>query len=58
MYDNLDNESDDLETDYFYFMNAIRAREKKNVAVTDVAAFDQLEGVVVNQDTVKLQLGT
>ena len=38
-------------------MNAIRAREKKHVAVTDVAAFDQLEGVVVNQDSAKLQQG-
>ena len=27
------------------------------MAVTDVAAFDQLEGVVVNQDSAKLQQG-
>ena len=53
----LDTEADDLETDYFYFINAIRAREKKGVAVTDVTAFDQLDGVVVNQDTSKLQQG-
>ena len=46
-----------METDYFYFINAIRAREKKGVAVTDVTAFDQLDGVVVNQDTQKLQQG-
>ena len=46
-----------METDYFYFINAIRAREKKGVAVTDVTAFDQLDGVVVNQDTSKLQQG-
>jgi len=52
-----DTEADDLETDYFYFINAIRAREKKGVAVTDVTAFDQLDGVVVNQDSSKLQQG-
>jgi len=32
-----------------------RTREKKGIAITDVTGFDQLDGVVVNQEPVKMQ---
>lgn len=37
------------------FMIDIRAREKKGIGITDVTAFDQLDGVVANQEPIKMQ---
>ena len=49
-------ESQALESDYFYKINAIRAKEKTG-PFTDVSTFDRNDGVIVDQSISQLQQG-
>ena len=45
-----------MESDYFYKINAIRAKEKTG-PFTDVSTFDRNDGVIVDQSISQLQQG-
>ena len=49
-------ESQALESDYFYFINGIRAKEKTG-PFTDVTTFDRNDGVIVDQSITQIQQG-
>ena len=49
-------ESQALESDYFYLINGIRAKEKTG-PFTDVSTFDRNDGVIVDQSITQIQQG-
>lgn len=49
-------ESQALESDYFYLINGIRAKEKTG-PFTDVSSFDRTDGVIVDQSITQIQQG-
>ena len=52
-----DKEEENLtETDYFFFLNACRCKDKVGL-FTDVSSFDQNDGILVNQNKLKIQQG-
>ncbi len=44
------------ETEYFFFINSCRCKDKRGL-FTDVSAFDQNDGILVNQSYPKIQQG-
>ena len=56
-YSFLEKEEENLtETDYFFFINACRCKDKTGL-FTDVSSFDQNDGILVNQNKLKIQQG-
>ena len=50
------DEENKTETDYFFFLNACRCKDKIGL-FTDVSSFDQNDGILVNQNKLKIQQG-
>ena len=50
------DEQNITESEYFFFINACRCKDKRGL-FTDVSQFDQSDGILVNQNTNKLQQG-
>ena len=56
-YSYLKSEEENVtETEYFFFINACRCKDKRGL-FTDVSSFDQNDGILVNQNTNKVQQG-
>ena len=51
-----EDREDTTESDFFFFINACRCKDKKHL-FTDVSSFDSSDGIIVNQDRLRLQEG-
>ena len=51
-----DDQQDRTESEFFFFINACRCKDKKGL-FTDVSSFDSSDGIIVTQETLRLQQG-